>query len=72
MVVPYWYLDVLVVSKRVVARLKGLTPHEAAHLFSLAQRVEEVMESKHGTEASTLTLQDGAAAGQTVQVTHHH
>jgi diadenosine tetraphosphate (Ap4A) HIT family hydrolase len=64
----YFYVDVLVAPKRIVKRVSDLTPVEVSDLFLLAQKVEELMERVHGSNSSTLTIQDGAEAGQTVEV----
>ncbi len=64
----YFYVDVLVAPKRIVKRVSDLTPIEVSDLFLLAQKVEELMERVHGSNSSTLTIQDGAEAGQTVEV----
>jgi bis(5'-adenosyl)-triphosphatase len=63
---------VLVSSKRVVPRLAGLTPDETADLFTLAARVAAVLEPHYCAGATTLAVQDGALAGQTVPHVHVH
>jgi diadenosine tetraphosphate (Ap4A) HIT family hydrolase len=55
-------------SKRVVKRLADLTSEEVSDLFLLTQNVEQIMESIQGVNSSTITLQDGANAGQTIAV----
>lgn len=48
--------------------MKDLLPEEIADLFQLVQKVQSLMEKAHNSSSSTLVIQDGAAAGQTVQV----
>lgn len=63
---------VLVSPRRLVPRLGGLTPEENADLFGLVARVAAAVEAHTGAAASTLALQDGPAAGQTVPHVHVH
>jgi len=63
-----YFVDVLVISKRVAFRLEDLTPDEVADLFQLVQVVEQLMEKVHHSQSSTVTAQDGEDAGQTVRV----
>ncbi|KAI8052364.1 bis-triphosphatase-like protein [Syncephalis plumigaleata] len=63
---------VLVVSKRNVPRLAELTGDEVADLFQSAQKIARVIEQVYEGEASTLAMQDGPAAGQTVPHCHVH
>ncbi len=62
------YLDVLVTSKRVEKRLRDLSDVETNDMFRLVQKVQNIMESLHKTSASTVTVQDGKEAGQTIEV----
>lgn len=55
-------------SIRVAKRLGDLTQEEVADLFKTAVRVENVLEKVYSVESSTLTIQDGKYAGQTVPV----
>lgn len=41
---------------------------EVADLFQTVQKVQEVMEKVHNTESSTIVVQDGPDAGQTILV----
>ncbi|CAL8108947.1 unnamed protein product [Orchesella dallaii] len=63
---------VLVSSKRVVKRLIELSPVELSDIFGLAQKVQIVMQGIHGASSSTITVQDGKDAGQTVEHVHIH
>ena len=64
---------VLVIPRRVVARLSELSPDEVADLFLSVQRIGRVVERHNaGSTSLTVTLQDGKAAGQTVQHVHVH
>lgn len=63
---------VLISPKRVVFRFADLTPEEVSDLWILSQRVGTALESHYKATALTLTIQDGAAAGQTVPHVHVH
>lgn len=41
-------------------------------MFQLTQKVQEIMEKIHGAGSSTITIQDGKDAGQTVEHVHCH
>ncbi|KAJ2503402.1 Dinucleoside triphosphate hydrolase [Coemansia sp. RSA 2049] len=63
---------VLVATQRKVARFNDLTGAELADLFALGQRVSAAVERLFQAKGLTLTIQDGAAAGQTVSHVHLH
>jgi len=63
---------VLVLSTRVEARFAGLTPEEVASVWQAAQRVGGVVCAVRGGSAATFSMQDGAAAGQSVPHVHVH
>jgi diadenosine tetraphosphate (Ap4A) HIT family hydrolase len=63
---------VLVSPHRVVPRLAGLRSEEVADLFALATRVSCVVEAHYGAGSTTLAVQDGPLAGQTVPHVHVH
>lgn len=63
---------VLVATHRVVARFGELTSDEVADLFQCAHRIAPVLQSAFNATALTLALQDGVAAGQTVEHVHVH
>lgn len=65
-------LDVLVASRRNVCRLKELRPDEIADLFQTVCKVQRMLEHVHSTTSSTVTVQDGELAGQTVRHVHCH
>ena len=63
----------LVIPKRPGAkRLEDLGAEEVCDLFLAAQLASKVAEQHFGAEASTLSLQDGREAGQTVEHVHVH
>lgn len=64
--------DVLVASRRPVKRLKDLLPDEAADFFDTVLKVQKITEIYHQTMSSTVTIQDGEYAGQTVKHVHCH
>ncbi|MFH4981414.1 hypothetical protein AB6A40_008123 [Gnathostoma spinigerum] len=59
---------VLVCPKREVHRLTDLTDRETADLFIVSKKVQEMLEKKYGTNSSSVCVQDGPEAGQTVKV----
>lgn len=63
---------VLVIPRRLVPRFGGLTPAEVCDLWLSVQRVSRAMEAFHGSDACSIALQDGSAAGQTVPHVHVH
>ena len=63
---------VLVLSTRVEPRFGGLTPEEVTSVWQAAQRVGAVVCAARGGSAATYSMQDGAAAGQSVPHVHVH
>ncbi|KAL6073525.1 Bis(5'-adenosyl)-triphosphatase [Balamuthia mandrillaris] len=63
---------VLVIPQRRVLRFRDLTPAEVGDLFLSAQRIGTVIEDRFAAESLTLAVQDGSAAGQTVEHVHVH
>ncbi|XP_077294894.1 ntrilase and fragile histidine triad fusion protein NitFhit isoform X2 [Arctopsyche grandis] len=63
---------VLVAPKRKAKRSTDLTPEEASDFFHTVIKVQKVMEEVHQTNSSTVTIQDGPDAGQTVEHVHCH
>ncbi|CAI5446284.1 unnamed protein product [Caenorhabditis angaria] len=63
---------VLVSPKRVALRLTDLSDEETADLFVLAKKVQKMIEKFHGVNATTICVQDGKEAGQTVPHVHIH
>ncbi|GJQ64861.1 hypothetical protein Trydic_g7036 [Trypoxylus dichotomus] len=63
---------VLVSSIRCVKRLENLTPQEIADLFQTVVKVQKVMELVYNSSSSTICVQDGKYAGQTVPHVHCH
>lgn len=63
---------VLVSTKRVTPRLNGLNCAEMTDLFSTVCMVQRMLESIYCTTSATVTVQDGAQAGQTVPHVHFH
>ncbi|EDV95650.1 GH15824 [Drosophila grimshawi] len=63
---------VLVSTKRVVPRLNGLNCAEITDLFATVCMVQRMLERIYGTTSATVTVQDGAHAGQTVPHVHFH
>ncbi|EFP02412.1 CRE-NFT-1 protein [Caenorhabditis remanei] len=63
---------VLVSPKRVVQHLTDLTDSETADIFIVAKKVQAMLEKHHNVKASTICIQDGEEAGQTVPHVHIH
>ncbi|XP_037893910.1 nitrilase and fragile histidine triad fusion protein NitFhit [Glossina fuscipes] len=63
---------VLVSTKRIVARLKDLNSVEISDLFTVTCRIQRMLENFYKTSASTVNVQDGPLAGQTVPHVHFH
>lgn len=60
--------DVLVATKRCVPRLKDLTADEIVDFFMTVCKCQRLLEQYYKTSSSTVTVQDGVHAGQTVKV----
>ena len=63
---------VLIVTRRAVSRLRELAPVEIADLWESVQAISAGLEAFYAADASTIVLQDGPAAGQTVPHVHVH
>ncbi|CAH2101830.1 unnamed protein product [Euphydryas editha] len=59
---------VLVAPIRLVERNKDLTDKESDDFYRTVRLVQNLMERVHEAESSTITIQDGPDAGQTVRV----
>jgi len=63
---------VLVVSRRVVPTIAELTPEEMQDLWRTVREVQGLVQASHGASSSTLGMQDGRDAGQSVPHVHVH
>lgn len=64
---------VLVATKRSnVSRVEEMTVDETKDLFYVACRIAKVLDDYYGCESTTITVQDGVFAGQTVKHVHCH
>jgi len=63
---------VLVVPRRPVATLEELEDNELVDLFRSVRIIQNVLETHYGATASTLGIQDGQSAGQSVPHVHVH
>ncbi|XP_017135671.1 nitrilase and fragile histidine triad fusion protein NitFhit [Drosophila miranda] len=63
---------VLVSTKRVTPRLCGLDCAEITDMFATVCMVQRLLEKIYQTTSATVTVQDGAQAGQTVPHVHFH
>ena len=62
----------LVLPRRHVARLAGLSEAECRDLFAVVQRVAALLMAAHQAGGVDVSVQDGEAAGQTVAHLHVH
>ncbi|KAK1442428.1 bis(5'-adenosyl)-triphosphatase like protein [Babesia gibsoni] len=62
----------LVSPLRVVKRFKDMTSEELVDFFAVVQVVAEALELRHDGTASSIIIQDGEAAGQTIPHVHAH
>lgn len=60
--------DILVATRRCVGRLKDLTSEEIVDFFMTVCKTQRLLEEFYETTSSTVTVQDGQFAGQTVRV----
>jgi diadenosine tetraphosphate (Ap4A) HIT family hydrolase len=63
---------VLMIPKRVCARLADLSAEEVADLFASVHRAAPLLENHYNCSALSIAVQDGADAGQTVPHVHVH
>lgn len=54
--------------QRVVEKFTDLSNDEVKDLFLLVQKVQKINERVHNTNSSSIVIQDGEDAGQTVKV----
>lgn len=59
---------ILVATRRCVSRLKDLTSEEIIDFFMTVCKCQRMLEQYYQTTSSTVTVQDGEFAGQTVKV----
>lgn len=55
-----------------VKRTKDLSKEELTDFFSVVQRVQSVIETVYKTDSSTIAIQDGIHAGQSIEQLHAH
>ncbi|XP_065214089.1 deaminated glutathione amidase [Planococcus citri] len=63
---------VLIIPIRPAKRFSDLSSTEVADLFQTVQKVQRVMETVHEAKSSTIVIQDGPDAGQTIWHVHAH
>ncbi|ORX36338.1 HIT-like domain-containing protein [Kockovaella imperatae] len=63
---------VLVIPRRVVPRLVDLGSEEVSDLFTSVQTIGKILEKTFQAQALTISIQDGAVAGQSVPHIHVH
>ncbi|CDR98095.1 bis(5'-adenosyl)-triphosphatase, putative [Babesia bigemina] len=69
---PFMPGHTLVSPLRVVKRYRDMTAEELSDFSALVQITAEALELKYGATASTIVIQDGKAAGQTIPHVHAH
>jgi diadenosine tetraphosphate (Ap4A) HIT family hydrolase len=62
----------LIVPRRHIASLSGVTGEEIAALWSLLSQARSLLDAMHAPDGYTIGVNDGAAAGQTVMHLHMH
>ncbi|XP_027849946.2 deaminated glutathione amidase [Aphis gossypii] len=63
---------VLVAPLRAVEKLTDLSKDEVGDLFLAVQKVQKIIEEVHNTNSSSIVIQDGQHAGQTIKHVHVH
>lgn len=63
---------VLVATKRCIPRVEDMNAEEAKDLFLSACKIAKVLDDFYDAKSTTLTVQDGEFAGQTVKHVHCH
>lgn len=63
---------VLIATKRNIPRVEKMTEEETKDLFVVACKVAKVLDEYHDAKSTTITVQDGEYAGQTVKHVHCH
>lgn len=62
----------MIATKRIIPRVADMTNDETNELFLSAKKVAKVLEDFYGAKSTTITIQDGEHAGQTVKHVHCH
>lgn len=63
---------VLIATKRIIPRVEQMTEEETKDMFVSACKVAKVLDDYHDAKSTTITVQDGEYAGQTVKHVHCH
>lgn len=63
---------VLVATKRSIPRVEMMTEEETKDLFVVACKTAKVLDKYYDAKSTTITVQDGVYAGQTVKHVHCH
>lgn len=63
---------VLVATKRNIPRVEQMTTEEAKDIFVQACHISKVLDEYYDAKSTTITVQDGEYAGQTVKHVHMH
>lgn len=63
---------VLIATKRCIPRVEQMTVDEKKDLFMMSCQVAKVLDDYHNAKSTTITIQDGEYAGQTVKHVHCH
>ncbi|KAL7015329.1 hypothetical protein ACKWTF_016403 [Chironomus riparius] len=63
---------VLIATKRLIPRVEDMNEAETHELFDAACKISKVLDEYHDAKSTTITVQDGEFAGQTVKHVHCH
>lgn len=63
---------VLIATKRLLPRVDDMTEAEQKDLFTAACKISKALDEFHNAKSTTITVQDGEYAGQTVKHVHCH
>lgn len=63
---------VLVATKRCIPRVEDMTEEEKKDLFVASCKITKVLDEYYEAKSTTITIQDGEFAGQTVKHVHCH
>ena len=60
--------DILISPRHLAKRLTDLSDQETADIFTVAKKLQKMIETIYETNSTTLCVQDGPFAGQTIEV----
>lgn len=63
---------VLIATRRCIPRVENMTVAESKDLFVVGAKIAKALDKYHNAKSTTITIQDGEFAGQTVKHVHMH